>query len=113
MIGKVTVTTKNPPCARCGGMAGHHSKDCAGHKLDLSAGPFKAPSRKLPVAKRDDSFAQNEARNTSIEEMIADLEAAGWKRWSATRWLCPRGGLYRGPTGAYKAEMARRREAKG
>ncbi len=28
MIGKVTVTTKNPPCRGCGRMAGRHSKDC-------------------------------------------------------------------------------------
>jgi hypothetical protein len=28
MIGKVKVTTKNPPCPDCGGMAGYHAKAC-------------------------------------------------------------------------------------
>ncbi len=84
MIGKVTVTTKNPPCPRCGRMAGQHSKDCG--------------------------FTQNELRVATIEEMVADLEAAGWKRVrTGTVWESPRGGFYRGPFGAWKAELKYRK----
>jgi hypothetical protein len=28
MHGKITVTTLNPPCVSCGGMAGYHSERC-------------------------------------------------------------------------------------
>jgi hypothetical protein len=37
----------------------------------------------------------------SIEQMIAELEAAGWIARSPTLWVSPNGGLYRGPFGAY------------
>ena len=63
MIGKIKVSTPNPPCAYCGGMGGYHSDDlCPGRnpappetfsrKLDLTAGPFKGSKKSLPVARR-------------------------------------------------------------
>lgn len=32
MIGKVKVTTPNPPCKECGGMGGYHRKGCKAGK---------------------------------------------------------------------------------
>ncbi len=84
MIGKVTCKTPNPPCRSCGGMAGYHSKDCG--------------------------FNLNELHIATIEEMITELEAAGWTKHSATVWLSPRGGYYRGPFGAWKAELDYRKQ---
>ncbi len=50
--------------------------------------------------------------NVSIEEMIDQLEKAGWKRVSTTIWRSPNGGMYRGPYGAWKV-MAGTREVPG
>jgi hypothetical protein len=40
--------------------------------------------------------------------MIEELEAAGWKRKTATIWIAPDGGYHLGPYGAWKVMVGRR-----
>lgn len=49
MIGKVTVTTKNPPCRDCGGMAGYHSPRCPRKRAKSRNEPAAVPATENPV----------------------------------------------------------------
>jgi hypothetical protein len=42
----------------------------------------------------------------TIEEMISELDRAGWRKVMAAVWISPNGNLFRGPFGAWKAMMA-------
>lgn len=46
-------------------------------------------------------------RIPSLDEQVAQLKAAGWKRINRSMWKAPVGGYFLGPHGAWKA-MKRR-----
>ena len=48
MIGKVKVTTPNPPCAICGGMDGYHYRGCE-LTLDECSCSFSGPDPECPL----------------------------------------------------------------
>ena len=87
MIGKVTVTARNPPCARCGGMAGYHSDSC----------PDVRPKR-LNDPQRGDMWAftsnygeivrhvKSVTRNGTVSYLnnghFTQCSMATWRRWA-------------------------------
>ncbi len=52
---------------------------------------------------RKQRSADEIAHDPSVEQMIAELNDAGWQKISAAVWKAPTGGYFRGPFGAWKA----------
>ena len=58
-----------------------------------------------PYLNWDQERGHAEARISSIEEMISDLTAAGWRKEGSASWRSPWGSLFRGPFQAWKAQL--------
>lgn len=74
MIGKVKVTTPNPPCPKCGGMAGHYSKTCftnAPPELDLidRPTPRRVPPRGTDITQEALDIAEEFIARAAKEEL--------------------------------------------
>ena len=65
------------------------------------------PNRPAGISATITGAARNATRGGSppIAEQIRELECAGWSRWRGRNhlWESPRGGIFLGPHGAWKA----------
>ncbi len=86
MIGKIAITTKNPPCNRCGGMAGYHSKDCPTRPKRLNdpqrGDMWTFASNYGQIVRHVKSVTSNGTVSYTNNGRFTQCSMATWRRWA-------------------------------